>query len=425
MSKLEINKLEQKFSKAIEGTSFSLLSQADQKAIHSISVDSNLSFQEIKRFITMATDLKIWGGSDFSQLIKELDLSVEEKKDHCINKIATAFDKIIEKEKDYQRFPCPRPPTRPIKLIETNDDNKILGKCPVASEKTRCCNLMTLDAVRNCGFDCSYCSIQSFYYDDQIYIDSRLEEKLSGLKLELSKRYHIGTGQSSDSLMWGNRDGLLEKLFSFARSHPNVILELKTKSANIKELLELNIPPNVITSWSLNTPTIIANEEHHTASLDERLQAAKKIHDGGHLIGFHFHPMVIYPEHLEEYQQIVKRLEAMFSSEKVAMVSMGTLTFIKPVLKKLRKRMIQSKILQMPMEEIAGKYSYPLAQKEELFSAFYSFFSNEWRDKVFFYLCMEDPSLWQKVFGHQYQNNEDFEKAMIDRYFFKINSLMK
>ena len=44
-----------------------------------------------------------------------------------------------------------------------------LGLCPVASEKeARCCNLLTLDAVESCGFDCSYCSIQSFYNQKKV-----------------------------------------------------------------------------------------------------------------------------------------------------------------------------------------------------------------------------------------------------------------
>ena len=39
--------------------------------------------------------------------------------------------------------------------------------------------------------------------------------KLKNLNLEQNKTYHIGTGQSSDSLMWGNREGILDALFEF------------------------------------------------------------------------------------------------------------------------------------------------------------------------------------------------------------------
>ncbi len=86
-----------------------------------------------------------------------------------------------------------------------------------------------MDAVENCGFDCSYCSIQSFYHDNQVIFDTGFADKLAQLELDPEKTYHIGTGQSSDSLMWGNNYKLLDALIRFADANPNVILELKTK----------------------------------------------------------------------------------------------------------------------------------------------------------------------------------------------------
>ena len=66
-------------------------------------------------------------------------------------------------------------------------DDEVLGVCPVFSEKTRCCNLLTLDAVMNCGFGCSYCSIQSFYHGDEIVFHEDFGEKLAKIKLDPDK----------------------------------------------------------------------------------------------------------------------------------------------------------------------------------------------------------------------------------------------
>ena len=71
---------------------------------------------------------------------------------------------------------------------------------PVASPKTVCCNLRTLDAVQGYGMGCSYCSIQTFYDDRKVGVDGQLMDKLAKLQLDASRRYHIGSGQSSDSL---------------------------------------------------------------------------------------------------------------------------------------------------------------------------------------------------------------------------------
>ncbi|NPA04405.1 MAG: hypothetical protein GXO61_06035, partial [Epsilonproteobacteria bacterium] len=173
-----------------------------------------------------------------------------------------------------------------------------------------------------------------------------------------------------------------------------------------------------------NPQTIIDNEEHLTASLEARLTSAKKIMEKNRLIGFHFHPIIIYQGWKEEYKAIFERLVKEFDPALVAMVSFGTLTFIKPVIKQLRTRAMRSKILQMPFEEIAGKLSYPLEVKKELFKFAYSSLK-EWHKKVYFYLCMEEPSLWKEVFGYEYFTNESFELDMKYHYLAKIEALRR
>jgi spore photoproduct lyase len=312
-----------------------------------------------------------------------------------------------------------------IRRVETEKDKLALGACPVASPRTRCCNLMTLDAVENCGFDCSYCSIQSFYHGDEVRFDSRFAEKLARLEIDPERIYHIGTGQSSDSLMWGNQGGVLDALLDFAHRHPNVILELKSKSKHVRHLLKVDLPPNLLCTWSLNTPTLIAHEERLTASLVDRLKAARQVADRGALVGFHLHPMIHYAQWREDYGNLFQQLTQQFSAEEVALVSLGTLTYIKPVIKQLRSRSgFRSKILQMPMVESDGKLSYPQSIKEEMFRFAYQSLQ-AWHEDVFFYLCMENQRLWQPVFGYDYASNQAFETAMKRAYLKKIGDKRK
>ena len=220
--------------------------------------------------------------------------------------------------------------------------------------------------------------------------------------------------------MWGNRFGVLDNLVEFANKHLNVMLEFKTKSDNIKYFLENNVPKNILCTWSLNTPTIIQNEEHLSASLEKRIDAARRVADKGVKVGFHFHPIVEYENYLDEYGKIYARLIEDFKSEEVALVSFGTLTFIKPVIKQLRNREFRSKITQMPFENASGKSSYPEKIKVEMFKHAYDSFKL-WHKDVFFYLCMEEHEMWSKSFGYQYSTNNDFERAMLGAYSKKLN----
>ncbi|VAY87467.1 Spore photoproduct lyase [hydrothermal vent metagenome] len=371
------------------------------------------------------TDFKMWNENNIEKSIflkyencyqgKQLSKKIFEY-------IVSSHKNLKENENDYKIFKNLRHKANNFSYQTINKNGFGLGACPVASEGTRCCNLLTLDVVESCGFDCSYCSIQSFYAHNKIGFDKNLKTKLKNIKLDPKQIYHIGTGQSSDSLLWGNREGILDALFDFAFSNPNVILEFKTKSNNITYFIKNKnkIPKNIIVTWSLNTPTIISNEEHLTSSLEQRLSSARALSDIGVLIGFHFHPIIQYKDYLSEYKELYKKVQELFTFEEVILISFGTLTFTKPVINKLRQRAVNTKVLQMPFETINNKQSYCLKTKLEMFKVAYDSFKS-WHHKVYFYLCMEDKSLWKQIFGYEYSSNNQFEDFMLNSYMDKIN----
>ena len=422
MNKKISNKIEQFRNDPV----FSTLSKTHKDFIKNKSEIFGFSFQEIKQIIDIAIDLEMWQEGNLSDIWNEADIEKLKGKNlrqKLIGRISEKWDHLKQQSKDYNNFNPQNIPSPKLDFISKTDESIILGDCPVASEKTRCCNLLTLDTVKNCGFDCSYCSIQSFYTDGKIYLHENLRAKLDKLELDPNKIYHIGTGQSSDSLMWGNRDGILDDIFEFADKNKNVVLELKTKSNAVGYFRKHNIPSNVIVTWSLNTDVIIEAEEHHTATLDERLEAARAVADRGILVGFHFHPIVIYKGWENEYHSIIDRIQNIFGPDEVALISLGTLTFIKPVIKQLRRRKMKSKILQMPLSDAEGKLSYPLDQKRSMFKSVYMRFMEKWRKEVYFYMCMEDKTLWKDVFGKVYNSNEEFETDMNNHYMRKIQWL--
>ena len=366
-------------------------------------------------------DLLQWKERSFMELAPYE--SIDERQDgrkgeEYIRRMRGYVGNLRHEETDYSTFiPC-TPPRRKHGIREI-DKPLVLGRCPcpVDGERTRCCNLRTLDAVEQCAFSCSYCSVQAFYNENEIHTIAGLREKLLSLELDDSV-WHIGTGQASDSLLLGDDHGTLSALSAFAEKHPDVIIELKSKSG--RDVFQHAYPRNMFFSWSLNAPTIIEKEEHLTATLEERLEDAERARDKGNIVGFHIHPMVYFRGWDEEYPGIAEEIEKRFRPEELYAISIGTLTFTKAVIRKLRQRGAESRVLEMEMEEAAGKYSYPPEIKRKMFSTVHAAFSEAFRKEVFFYLCMEDPSLWMPVLGREYSRDRDFEEDMRRHYMAKI-----
>lgn len=386
-----------------------------------------LSFQQKRILKEEAQDLLLWGGVQITDLMPPIEEFSQLQKNQAkkiFNNVVDQISKLRKAPTDYSDF---NPifnfdGSKPSIVPDFQAPNKIIGNCPCPKdgELTRCCNLKTLDAVQQCGFACAYCSIQSFYANDQIKVVSNLEEYLDNLKLDESV-WHIGTGQSSDSLLLSDDYGTLSALGKFAKKNSNTIIELKTKSART-DWLSLNLPSNIIATWSVNAPTIVQKEEHLTASIKARISAAKQSVTNGRLVGFHIHPMVYFKGWQDEYKELVNLICSQINPNNVVMVGIGALTFTKQNLKALRESERPTRVTQMELTPAAGKFSYPLKIKQEMFSYVYSCFPQEWKENVFFYLCMEDPSLWQPCIGRQYDSNAEFEADMKAHYQSKLGA---
>ncbi len=414
-----------KFNTFKQQTLFALLPEAEQSFLESLFERYRFTFQEFRQLVDVSRDLEMWGEGGLRQWLEQQPLDTQDtpgrnEKERFLNALRVRLRQFKAQPKSYAGFTASVPEKiRPTRLVDQKSEKKIFGWCPVASEKTVCCNLRTIDAVETCAFGCSYCTIQTFY-SDKVIFEPDLKQKLAQIQLDPRRRYHIGTGQSSDSLVWGNRNGMLDDLCNFARQHPNVLLEFKTKSANISYFLENEVPPNIVCTWSLNPQVIIDNEEHYTVSLEKRLEAAHKVAEKGIKVGFHFHPMIYYDEWEQAYPAIARTIMTQFDPRSVLFISMGSVTLIKPVIRRIRRKGFRTKILQMEMvADPHGKWTYPDEIKVRMFRTMYQAFA-PWHGKIFFYLCMEKAAIWEQSLGFVYPNNEAFEAAMLEDVFKKI-----
>ncbi|MFT5112210.1 MAG: spore photoproduct lyase [Parasphingorhabdus sp.] len=417
---------QEKFTRLEANSALHTLSGPDQEALKQLCFDNRFTHQELNRFIDTNTDLKLWGESSllshWQNWRKESSLQGREFKKWAFGNMDSMVTKLRSEPTQYtgDLGAGRKYPQKKFKIQSTNQDGTLFGMCPVQSRKTLCCNLRTIDAVKNCGFGCSYCSIQTMYTGENILFDEDFAAKLDAIELDPNREYHIGTGQSSDALMWGNKNGILDQMLDFARKWPNALIEFKTKSRNVDYFLGRNVPTNVLCSWSLNPDTVIRNEEHLTADLDQRLSAARKVADKGILVSFHLHPMVHYEGWQDEYLAMIERVQTEFTAAEIGFISFGSLTFPKPIIKKIRDTGFETKIHQIDMvPNPEGKMTYPDEVKVEMFSLAYKAFSN-WKDDVFFYLCMEEPKFWDKAFGWRFPDNEDFEQNLLKSVWNKI-----
>lgn len=265
------------------------------------------------------------------------------------------------------------------------------------------CNFYSLHLVEGCDLECSYCILQAYLTNPLLTVYVNTEEILEGLEAFLKENpnqtFRIGTGQLADSLSLDHLTAHSERLVPFFASRSNALLELKTKSVNIARLEKLEPKGRTVVAWSMNTKRIQRQEEHKCASIEERIEAARKCTGWGYRVAFHFDPLIDYENCLEEYEELVQEIFSKIPVEKVAWVSFGSLRFMPQLKSIMEKRFPKS---PLPYAEwirgVDGKMRYLKSRRAELYQPLVQKLA-QFAPRVPVYLCMEPEDVWQQVFG--------------------------
>jgi spore photoproduct lyase len=415
----------------------SALPESWQTALHPEDADLlrrlesglGFSFQQLRTAASWMLDARMWEELSVREILSR-ELSAWETLPEQGRNGPQARDRIFAAGREAHALltarpkqfkPAPEPERLPTLRYEEQElKGRIFKLCPAASERAVCCNLQVLNVTANCAMACSYCVLQTHYEEPVVSLPSNLKAKLAEIRLNPERRYRISTGEYSDSLLVGNRNNILGDLCDFARAHPNAVIEFKTKTANVGWMLLNPIPANVCCSWSLNPQLVIENEEHRTASLSKRLDAARAAADRGIRVGFHLHPMMWYEGWEEQYAALIGELIRRFDPGEVLWVSLGTVTLLKGFVQDFRGKYSHSKLLQMDLEETPdGKLTYPFDVREALYRNALSALE-PWKGKVFQYMCMEHRPMWEAVMGFAYPNMGEFDAVFNDSVFPKL-----
>jgi spore photoproduct lyase len=290
------------------------------------------------------------------------------------------------------------------KLFVTVHKGEFLKKCP-GSDGQVCCNYFVINFASNCTMDCSYCYLQEYLSaNPALKVFSNTDDLLREADALLSKHrrffFRIGTGEITDSLALDPYIGFSREIVPFFADQPNTLLELKTKSDCIDELLFLDPKDRVVVAWSMNPQPVIEIHEGGTASLNERLLAANRCQEAGYRLGFHFDPMVDYPDWEKDYQSTLEQLFAAVDWRRIAWISMGVVRMTPGLKRIMRERFPRSSLVageQVLCPDGKLRYFYPL--RVSMYRKMFAWIRHA-APTVKVYLCMESREVWEQVFDY-------------------------
>ena len=289
-------------------------------------------------------------------------------------------------------------------LVVTPKKGEAMDTCATIHEQYVCCNVKVLKSVSNCPFDCSYCFLQNYLNDgttkvvgDTAALMAEVHEKTAAQPWRF---FRIGTWELGDSLALEEEVGQASQLIEAFKDVPNAVLELKTKSDVVDPIIGLDHQHKTVVSWSMSPAAIIDSQEHRTASLEERLIAIEKVVKDGYLVGFHFDPMIVYPNWESDYRELAKTILSIAPANQIAWISMGSLRF-NPEMKRTMEMNFPASELSLAEMVLGsdGKMRYVKPLRTQMYQSLYQSLQDHADGPLFLYLCMERWDVWDAIFG--------------------------
>ncbi|MFI5353949.1 MAG: radical SAM protein, partial [Candidatus Binatales bacterium] len=276
--------------------------------------------------------------------------------------------------------------------------------CPAASSEFACCGYLVLALASNCPMDCSYCFLQEYVADNpsfQVYANyAEAFEELERMTHKAPGRnFRVGTGELADSLAFDRLTGISRDLVEYFARSDALLLELKTKTDEIDNLLAVDPKGHTLVSWTLSPEAVFASSEHRTAPPTERIRSAKRVADAGYRVAFHLDPIIAYPDAERDYLQLLDALFDNLAPERISFISLGGLR-MPPALRAAARRRFPGDPMLAGEDVLSpdGRYRTFAPLRLRIYRALSERIRTA-APRLPHYLCMERPKVSAAVLG--------------------------
>ena len=195
----------------------------------------------------------------------------------------------------------------------------------------------------NCVYDCRYCFLQGMYRSANYLLFVNYDEFAADL------RQHVQQSDANNPWYFSGYDCdslALEPVTGFAEYFLEVFaepvmakatLELRTKSTQIRSLLNRAAMPNVVIAFSLNPDEVISAVESGTPKLLKRLHAIAQLQEAGWRVGLRFDPVVWHENFELCYEVFFNKVFETIDAERIDSVTLGAVRLPKDFHKTISK----------------------------------------------------------------------------------------
>lgn len=224
----------------------------------------------------------------------------------------------------------------------------------------------------NCLYDCRYCFLQGMYQSANYVLFVNYEDfqqQIRELCLARPEQdLYFFSGYDCDSLAFEPATGFAETFLPVFADLPNAWLELRTKSTQIRGLLQRKPLPRCVVAFSLSPDAIADKVEAKAPSVAKRIEAAAKLQRQGWSIGLRFDPLLYQHDYQALYRALFEQVFAALDAEALHSVSLGVFRLPEHFFKKMHKLYPDERLFASPLQNTSGMISYKSELEQAMLS---------------------------------------------------------
>lgn len=178
----------------------------------------------------------------------------------------------------------------------------------------------------NCIYDCRYCFLQGMYRSANYVLFVNYEDFASQIEKNLNELVQptvYYSGYDCDSLALEPVSKFCEYFLPIFKQNIGAVLEIRTKSTQIRNILNHESFANCIIAMSFTAHEASEQYEHKVPSIAKRIEALQKLQQNGWPIAIRFEPVIWEPYLIDNYRALFNEIFTALNVEDIHSVSMG------------------------------------------------------------------------------------------------------
>jgi spore photoproduct lyase len=221
----------------------------------------------------------------------------------------------------------------------------------------------------NCLYDCRYCFLQGMYRSANyvLFVNyESFEEEIIRLSHNSKVPVWFFSGYDCDSLVLEPVSGFAAHFLRLFAGQSSAFLELRTKSTQIRALLNRDPLDNVVVAFSLTPREMHRSLEHRVPSVERRLDAMEELQQSGWLLGVRFDPLIYQQGYQAQYRTLFSEVFSRLDANRLHSVSLGLFRLPRGYFRTIARLYPEEPLFAGPLAEANGMVSYRPDLENEL-----------------------------------------------------------